>query len=668
VPDPKPSLVSDEFLLLQEPEVHVPTDTAFSEALAHYALGLSYEMDQDTPAAVKEYLKAIEKDPDNDSLYILATQRLIKSDKKEEAFALLEQLLERNPSNLRALRWLGYLYMADDKKDESLAILKRAVDLHPEMESVYLATIQLLLERRDVDEALAVGRLGIEHAERPQKLTHLMSQLLLGLSGDALDMQTTVEYREEAEALLIRGETEFPEETWFSFKLAELDLKSGQSGKAFIRYHAIDARSDDPTETRARILVHSIQNAGQGDNNVAFIRDYLEHQETDTVLSCYLRGLLNELSRLPELALGSYQEAAEIDPDDQATQRKLAVLYYQNDQPGRAARQLQNVLESKPDDLEILPLAGQLQLAAGNFQQAATHFNKVRILNRQGVEVENLDEIQLRLAMAYLALGREEEAVDMMVPVLQATPEAIEVLWVHQIRLAFDDRGAHPEKAKERETLMLEALMDLSDRLPAQPLIEVYIGTTYNFMGEHSLAIKAFERAEDLANDQETPSLWLTPDFYFEFATSLERSARIEEAMATFEKVIELDPDHDRALNYLAYMWAERGIELEKAEDYVNRALRLDPGNGSYLDTLGWIYYQQGNFTAALEKLEQAAEAEPNESVIIEHLGDVMMKLKRYVEAAGYYRIARNLNPGDRLDILNAAIKQAEDLMYSPQP
>ena len=48
------------------------------------------------------------------------------------------------------------------------------------------------------------------------------------------------------------------------------------------------------------------------------------------------------------------------------------------------------------------------------------------------------------------------------------------------------------------------------------------------------------------------------------------------------------------ALNSLGYMLAERGDRLDEAVQLLQRALKIDPENPSYLDSLGWAYFQQG--------------------------------------------------------------------------
>lgn len=80
-------------------------------------------------------------------------------------------------------------------------------------------------------------------------------------------------------------------------------------------------------------------------------------------------------------------------------------------------------------------------------------------------------------------------------------------------------------------------------------------------------------------------------------------------------------------LNFAAYALARAGVQLETAEEYVQKALEEDAKNGAYLDTLGWIYFQQGRLEEALEKILYAYEIEGDDPVIADHLAEIYLKL-----------------------------------------
>ena len=76
-------------------------------------------------------------------------------------------------------------------------------------------------------------------------------------------------------------------------------------------------------------------------------------------------------------------------------------------------------------------------------------------------------------------------------------------------------------------------------------------------------------------------------------------------------------------------MWAEKGVNLDNALDYVNHALEIEPDNAAYLDTIGWILFKKGNHEKALDFIRNAHVMMPGDPTILDHLGDVLAGLNR---------------------------------------
>lgn len=109
-----------------------------------------------------------------------------------------------------------------------------------------------------------------------------------------------------------------------------------------------------------------------------------------------------------------------------------------------------------------------------------------------------------------------------------------------------------------------------------------------------------------------------------------------------FDKILELDPANLETLNNYSYYLSLRKEKLEKAEQMSKKTLDIDPKNASYLDTYGWILYQEKKFTEAKVYLEKALEQQPKNSVLNEHLGDVYFQLHQTESALVYWKIARD--------------------------
>lgn len=79
------------------------------------------------------------------------------------------------------------------------------------------------------------------------------------------------------------------------------------------------------------------------------------------------------------------------------------------------------------------------------------------------------------------------------------------------------------------------------------------------------------------------------------------------------EAILTVDPYNVASLNNLAFLYAEDGRNLHKAEQMVKMALSRDPnGRKRYLKTLGYIYLKKGKYREAGEAFTKVLEMEPD--------------------------------------------------------
>jgi tetratricopeptide (TPR) repeat protein len=136
-------------------------------------------------------------------------------------------------------------------------------------------------------------------------------------------------------------------------------------------------------------------------------------------------------------------------------------------------------------------------------------------------------------------------------------------------------------------------------------------------------------------------------DARLELAFCLERRDDVPGAEAAARDVITAEPDNAVALNFLGYLFADRGIKLDEALELIGRAIDLDPGNGSYIDSLGWIYFRLGRLDQARAQLERAVPLTEGDAEVHEHLGDVYKSLRLNDMARTQYRLALASDPAN---------------------
>jgi Tfp pilus assembly protein PilF len=117
-----------------------------------------------------------------------------------------------------------------------------------------------------------------------------------------------------------------------------------------------------------------------------------------------------------------------------------------------------------------------------------------------------------------------------------------------------------------------------------------------------------------------------------------------DKAVEAYTKVLEFAPNHVGASNNLAWILADQQRDLNRAALLAKKALERAPKDGRIMDTLGWVYYQQGKLDDAEAQFKQASEMLPKEAAVQYHLGLVAYKKGRKVEASSAFKRALLLN------------------------
>ena len=96
----------------------------------------------------------------------------------------------------------------------------------------------------------------------------------------------------------------------------------------------------------------------------------------------------------------------------------------------------------------------------------------------------------------------------------------------------------------------------------------------------------------------------------------------VEEAERWYQRAAQSSPGGAAAAsNNLAWMYAERGGNLDQATRLAQAAKAQDPARPQYNDTLGWIYYRRNMTTQAVNTLQLAIDAAPDNPTYQFHMG-----------------------------------------------
>lgn len=481
-----------------------------------------------------------------------------------------------------------------------------------------------------------------------------------------------------------------PKAAAIDIELAQFYARQGKAQPAVS--YARNAVSKDPSSKQARMLLAALLKATkQEGESVQEYEAALKQDPDDADLLLRLGRLYMDqkqydraealLSRLSELkpadhtpfyylgqvslarkdfvqAEARLKKALELSPDFDPAVEALVALYEKQARFQDASRLLEERVRADSSNPNFRLLLGRFYLIEKRRDEARALFEALK------AEEEDPRDISIRIGLIYLEQDEYAWAVAELGPAAEADPANDLVNFY--LAVCYEDMKdrqkavegflrVKPESdffaesrvragyilndAKETEKAM--ALMKEAVVLkPDLPLLHHALASLYEKNDRFDEARKTMEAA--LARQPNDTGL------NYHLGAVLDKLGDKEGAIRQMKRVLELDPNHAEAMNYLAYTWAELRRNLDEALDLARKANQLQPDSGHIIDTIGWIYFQQGAFPSALEYMQRAAQLMPEDPVVNEHLGDTYFKLGRYDKAFEVYEKVLKLGPEDK--------------------
>ncbi|MFK4813009.1 tetratricopeptide repeat protein [Devosia sp. ZW T5_3] len=188
-----------------------------------------------------------------------------------------------------------------------------------------------------------------------------------------------------------------------------------------------------------------------------------------------------------------------------------------------------------------------------------------------------------------------------------------------------------------------EALRRLSNIVATRPddldAVSV-LGDLLRYDEQYVPAAEAYTKALELTGG-DNASDWR---FYYVRGIAYERAKQWPKAEADFLEALKLNPDQPQVLNYLGYSWIDQDMHLEPALEMIEKAVKAVPQDGYIVDSLGWAFYKLGRMDEAVTTLEQAVLLRPNDAEINDHLGDAYWRAGRKLEAKFQWNVAASVD------------------------
>jgi tetratricopeptide (TPR) repeat protein len=337
----------------------------------------------------------------------------------------------------------------------------------------------------------------------------------------------------------------------------------------------------------------------------------------------HLAWVLERQGRIIE-ALKEYGLLLKLTPDNEYIKNRVLKLHssgsYQN----------------PPQRFETIP--------SGLVKQPNIHMRIATIYFEQTLYMRALDEFQLALAVRdykdphvlmariYETHGRLDKAVEEFEKLRKLEPKSLEIL-LYTARLYSLMKMTQNSVALLNEAVQIE---------PENDQLQHSLSLAYMAQDKNEEAIASMRKALALNPKKDS--------YYFELGALMEKAGDYKGSIEKMRQAIELNPLHSNAHNFLGYMYALEGYDLDQALKHLKKALTIQPRNGYFLDSLGWIYFKKGEPKKALTQIQKALIYTEPDPVLYDHLGDIQFSLENYNEASGAWEKSLFLTLDDKND------------------
>ena len=594
--------------------------------------------------------RALEIDSTNSEAQMLVANALAGLDDLDLAVITLERAIQADPEHSRAYSNLGMLQAARGDVELAEIAFKKALELDPEAVDAYLILANFYRSSgrlADAEQSL-LRAIAVEPTHVPANRALAFFYLATKRAPNAEPfLKAVVTHSTEISARMVLADyyvaSSRPREAIPLLETVAATAPGARTGarwrQALAQY--TDGRVQEAYATIDEVLAAEPDNVNMllvkarfllGDGRIAEARPEAEAAVAAEPLSAeahYLLGIIHSLQENVDMATEAFSEVVRLDPSSSSAPLELSRLHLARgatetsvqlardamakapDNPAprlvyvrglmangdlfNAESELEGLVRQYPGLAEVHSLLGVLRMLRRDPPKASQAFKRARELDPDLVEpLAGLVAIDVSRNQASEALAKVKAA-------LARRPNHPGLLLLAARTYAAADDPARAEQA-------LRSVINVE---PANLAAYSMLGRLY--VAQQKLDAARIE-LDTLARN--TGSIAA----HTMVAMILELQNKGEEAQARYEKILEIDRRAAVAANNLAWLYAERGGNLDVALGLAQTALQRLPEQPEVNDTLGWVYYKKDLASMASRYFEVCIERDPTNATYHYHL------------------------------------------------
>ncbi|MBI1898187.1 MAG: tetratricopeptide repeat protein [Acidobacteria bacterium] len=582
--------------------------------------------DQKLKDAINFFQKANTLKPMQPDIVLVLIQSLAGDNRFEEGEKLAFDMIQKNKSVGSVYDALFLEYLRRNRVQDAENILKQKVRNNYSVTDYHLQLAAHYFSMKRREEMLNELKLIVDHAKEFPRGPQLAGDFCLRIR----DFDLALKFYQEG-------------------------MKRRPGDKHMFQKRMIEALVLQGKVDQARQLLAEILKEAPQDNEAIAIRASM------TLLGGsreQLQGAINDMqtvvSRMPEnpvlrfnlgrahLAKGNtqqakiqFEEAIKLRPDYLLPRIALAQILVQQGDFGKVSQMAQEVLVYDPFNVPARLLRTRALIGMGETRQARAELGELIKKNPE------LWDARLQLAALDLAERNWKAAEETFRGMYEKTQDSRALMGLTETyvsqqnydqaqRLLEAEIKRMPERVDyhvalgnvaaraQKYDLAIQQFKAVLEQQPRATDTWIRLGETQRRAGQFEAAVASFSKARELAPNNVIPHLQL--------ALLLDGAGQKERAKPLYEQILKLQPDNAVALNNLAYMMAENGLDLDQALTMAQRAKQKMPQDLNVSDTLGWIYIKKNLSDSAIAIYRELVRQDPDRTTFRYHLAMALMQ------------------------------------------
>jgi tetratricopeptide (TPR) repeat protein len=410
----------------------------------------------------------------------------------------------------------------------------------------------------------------------------------------------------------------------------------------------------------------------QTEQGEAFLRSYWFKKNSKSV-GFLLGEWLYDLKKYT-LAQLQYQILLKRFPNDRKIQFYLAAIHYDQKKYNKSLDYYKSLLNSGYKPNETAFLCGNASVKIKDFQQAMICYKRIKNgvyypLSRIKIARYYTQKTEFNQALKFIRqlpvqlnkkiiiqrfnleiellnkLKKEKEAQALLNTSLQRYPSNFPLMLK---KIQFKKMNQHPKALflffqQQQKQIKANVLNHDLKNKKREKTLETFHLMVANFFQYHHF----YQESVD----------WLTlalkenpKHIEYLYIRSLykEPLGKRAEMIRDLKKLLKLRPKNNDFKNALGYSLIDANKELNYAASLVESAFFEKPNNPAIIDSKGWLAYRQGHFDLAIQYLSLSLRLSPTAEVAT-HLAEVFWMNKERKKALIYFKIAKKIQPNNRL-------------------